>query len=285
MKKKSVLISAIMSLAVLVAGVATWSLMYAGRTSAADAQELEVQMTAKADSLRIFYSITLVNNTSSNYQSLYVAGNLPEGARFDSVTATPAGSSSLGLKDGNVAWVVPEVKAMSKVGPFTYKIATSLKEVGQAHAWVRWDKPSPGSVSSADVPMAQVVVDKPRRGCESCHVVGGVPISKEAKDRARNHPQIAEDTKVTTCLQCHAPGTGEREGKGVVAPLALRDIVHPVHLNSPGFLDTYKGNCFTCHNVDGKGNFVLLGDKLDTDFRGIPNAPVKGIPPSETTRR
>ena len=95
------------------------------------------------------------------------------------------------------------------------------------------------------------------------------------------------DTKVETCLGCHAPGTGERENMGVVAPKMLRDIVHPVHLNSPSWRQdgTYKGNCFTCHNIDGQGRFTLLGEKLDKDFRGIPkNVPVPGIPPSETTR-
>ncbi|MBI2853140.1 MAG: hypothetical protein HYX84_08625, partial [Chloroflexi bacterium] len=134
----------------------------------------------------------------------------------------------------------------------------------------------------------KIAINLPKRGCPACHVLrddktGAVTIAYEAMHRGGpNHPKLDFDTVVTTCLGCHKPGTGDREGMGVVAPKMLRDIVHPVHMNSPSFTGTYKGNCFTCHNVDGKGNFTLLGEKLHTDFRGIPEeTPVKGIPPSE----
>ncbi len=102
-----------------------------------------------------------------------------------------------------------------------------------------------------------------------------------------NHPKLDFDTTVETCLGCHAPGKGERENMGVVAPKMLRDIVHPVHMNTPSWRQdgTYKGNCFTCHNIDGQGRFTLLGVKLEKDFRGIPKTtPVQGILPSEGNR-
>ena len=64
------------------------------------------------------------------------------------------------------------------------------------------------------------------------------------------------------CLACHAVGTGDRAGKGNVAPIALRDIVHKVHLSSPHFEAAQlepevleegdrPGDCFTCHVVSG----------------------------------
>ena len=111
------------------------------------------------------------------------------------------------------------------------------------------------------------------RGCPSCHVLvdeetGAYTLPFEAHERAEirggEHPHVApdgtslepnEEVRVTTCLLCHAAGTGDREGMGVVAPLALRDIVHPAHMSSQWFKLHYGGNCFTCHNVNGEGEF------------------------------
>jgi len=86
---------------------------------------------------------------------------------------------------------------------------------------------------------------EPRRGCTSCHVLidpedGKYTLSYEAHERveARRgtdiHPNTAPDgtsieptsvADVETCLLCHAADTDT--GRGVWAPLALRDIVHP----------------------------------------------------------
>ncbi len=87
-----------------------------------------------------------------------------------------------------------------------------------------------------------------------------------------------EEVNVTTCLQCHAAGTGEREGKGVVAPLMLRDIVHPAHLNSQAFKLHYGGNCFTCHNVNGEGEWEVLTEAVDVNEKGVPNPDKLPIP-------
>lgn len=186
-----------------------------------------------------------------------------------------------------MAWLVPQVKAGSKVGPFSYKVSVSGQTTGEANAWASWKSPSAGSSLSENVAFKEVSVDLPKRGCTSCHVLrdentGSVTIAYEAKVRGGpNHPKLDWNTTVDQCLGCHGAGTGERQDMGVVAPKMLRDIIHPAHLNSPSFIDRYKGNCFTCHNVDGAGRFVLLGSKLKTDFRGIPSeSPVKGIPPS-----
>ncbi len=91
------------------------------------------------------------------------------------------------------------------------------------------------------------------------------------------------DVSVATCLQCHAPGSGARAGKGVAAPYALRDIVHPAHMGSHHFRENYMGSCFTCHNVDGQGIFELLSEKVEVNSKGVPEVvPIPGaLPPSE----
>ncbi len=77
-----------------------------------------------------------------------------------------------------------------------------------------------------------------------------------------NFDPLGELKTLNDCLACHAVGTGEREGKGNVSSVALRDIVHKVHLSSPHFEAAQlspevleegerPGDCFTCHVVSG----------------------------------
>lgn len=127
---------------------------------------------------------------------------------------------------------------------------------------------------------------KPRRGCTSCHTLrdpatGKYTLWYEATSRAAagggTHPTIPRDASVSVCLACHARGTGDRAGKGVVAPLALSDIVHPAHMFSEHFVDSYKGNCFTCHNVNAEGVFELLPEMVEVTEKGIPEVvPIPG---------
>lgn len=143
-------------------------------------------------------------------------------------------------------------------------------------------------------------LDEVRRGCPACHVLvdpetGQFTLPYEAHERAeargRVHPEVApdgtslavtEEVNVTTCLQCHEPGTGSRAGKGNIAPLSLRDIVHPAHMNSQWFKLNYGGNCFTCHNVNGVGEWDLLTEKVAVNEKGVPdpeNLPIPGAIP------
>ena len=70
-------------------------------------------------------------------------------------------------------------------------------------------------------------------------------------------------------MLCHA--SDPETDRGVVASLSLRDIVHPAHMGSQIFKVHYGGNCFTCHNVNGAGEFEVLGVALDTNDKGVPN--------------
>jgi hypothetical protein len=137
------------------------------------------------------------------------------------------------------------------------------------------------------------------RGCPACHVLvdpetGAYTLPYEAHERVeargRDHPNAApdgtslaptEEVNVTVCLQCHAAGTGDREGKGAVAPLSLRDIVHPAHMSSQIFKLHYGGSCFTCHNVDAEGQFELLTQAVDVNEKGVPNPDKLPIPGAE----
>lgn len=139
-------------------------------------------------------------------------------------------------------------------------------------------------------------LDQVRRGCPACHVLvnpatGQFTLPYEAQERAKarggKHPEVAPDgtslavtqeVNVRTCLLCHAAGTGDRAGRGVVAPLMLRDIVHPAHMSSQYFKLHYGGNCFTCHNVNGKGEWELLTEKVDVNEKGVPNDELIPIP-------
>lgn len=139
-------------------------------------------------------------------------------------------------------------------------------------------------------------LDEVRRGCPACHVLedeetGAYTLPFEAHERAEargeEHPEVApdgtslaptEEVKVTTCLQCHAAGSGDRTGKGVIAPLSLRDIVHPAHMYSQWFKLHYGGNCFTCHNVDGEGNWELLTERVEVNDKGVPDPGALPIP-------
>ncbi len=139
-------------------------------------------------------------------------------------------------------------------------------------------------------------MDAQRRGCPACHTLvdkqtGKYTLSFEAHERAeargRKHPDAApdgtsiaatSDVNVKTCLLCHASGTGAREGMGLIAPLSLRDIVHPAHMGSQTFKLHYAGQCFTCHNVNSKGDWQLLTDKVDVNDKGVPNPAKLPIP-------
>ncbi len=137
---------------------------------------------------------------------------------------------------------------------------------------------------------------EPRRGCPACHALvnatsGQFTLAYEAHVRTaarnRTHPafQPTDNPNVTECFTCHAPapGNGTNAGKGVAAPLALRDIVHPAHMGSQIFKMELGGSCFSCHNVDAQGNWLILSQQVDTNDKGVPNPdkiPIPGAVPA-----
>ena len=139
---------------------------------------------------------------------------------------------------------------------------------------------------STAVPMKY---DKVPRGCPACHALvdktkGNYTIAWEAANAAQGHPTQAPDgtsmkptdeVSVTVCLQCHAPG---KNGHGVVAPLALMDIVHPAHMSSLIFTRELGGSCFSCHNVDANGNFNVLTEAVKVNDHGVPDPSALPIP-------
>jgi mono/diheme cytochrome c family protein len=149
-----------------------------------------------------------------------------------------------------------------------------------------------GSLAAIQFP----ALDEVRRGCPACHALAETETGKytlpyEAIERAEarggEHPEAApdgtslaatEEVNVTVCLQCHAAGKDDRQGKGVIAPLSLRDIVHPAHMNSQYFTLHYGGNCLTCHNINGEGGWDLLTEKVDVNEKGVPNPEALPIP-------
>lgn len=107
------------------------------------------------------------------------------------------------------------------------------------------------------------------RGCPSCHNVRQLPNNQQldlrlgaVANRVEGHPEVPLTSGVDDCKSCHKPG-GE-------AKLMLRSIVHPIHLNSAIFLENYRGNCFTCHDINADGQFKVLKKPLEVNERGIP---------------
>jgi len=138
------------------------------------------------------------------------------------------------------------------------------------------------AVASAAPPEEKVQTS---RGCPACHVKiseeKNYSLGNEAVNASKKHPKespsgetLDENTKVGACLECHAAA---KNGKGNKSPISLRDLVHPAHMFSPTFGDKLNGDCFSCHNVTASGEFNLLGEKLKTNEKGIPEEiPIPG---------
>jgi Bacterial Ig domain len=125
---------------------------------------------------------------------------------------------------------------------------------------------------------AQAAAAAPRRGCLACHTqispAGNYTLAWEAQNAASaaggTHPTLPNGFKTTEaeCLACHgSQATGDA---GVAAPLSLRAIVHPAHMFSDTFTTEFKGNCFSCHDVDGSGKFTVIVDKMTVNSHGQP---------------
>ncbi|MBI2861898.1 MAG: hypothetical protein HYX89_03665 [Chloroflexi bacterium] len=296
----------LISLATLVAllGVVAVAGSALGQTS----PDLQAAMTGtiQGGGRTIAYNVTLSSTTGVG--DVFVAASIPSGAAFSKVGTLPKGVGFKGVEGGNAIFLISEVPAKTKV-TIPYEVSVTHAPAGPASAWARALKPGEVTAASSDVNwQAAVAAGAPRRGCTACHVLADPATGKyslyyEAIERAEvrealtggdggpAHPTMDRlgnpltfETGVETCLQCHAPGTGAREGRGVAAPRSLRDIVHPAHMNSTAFITNYGGNCFTCHNVGSDGAFELLSRKVETNEKGVPEVrPIPGaLRPSET---
>ncbi len=292
-RKRLVGLAVALAIPVLVLG----TFISAGAAPLDQTDGVAVSMTGAIESggRSISYSITINNNSGSEIKDVYVTGSIPTGAKFDAASATPAGATFKAVENGAAAWVSGTIAAGAKQGPFTYKVSVTEAPAGPAHAWIHWTSPSEGTALSGDVTWdAAVAAGGPRRGCLACHVVvdktrGNYSLAFEAQERAEvdygaDHPNTAPDgtsmkptdqNSVQTCLLCHKPSPSN-PGRGVGAPITLRDIVHPAHMFSTTFVEHYQGGCFTCHNVRGDGTFELLGDKVATNEKGVPKVLQQG---------
>jgi hypothetical protein len=108
-------------------------------------------------------------------------------------------------------------------------------------------------------------VEGPRRGCLACHQ-GEHSLASEVRTAEPAHLPIPEDATVATCLSCHSDIGVEVD----LAPILLSTILHPSHMFSSVFVDQLGGTCFSCHDVDSRGSFQLLGQKVTTNDKGVP---------------
>ncbi len=262
--------------------------------------DLTVTMSGKLGEGTVSYSVVISNKGAAALGNIFVAADIPSGTTFSKVTATPNGFGFQGVQDSKAVFLGTTIAA-GGTATISYDVTGTARD---ASVWVHALSPSDMTASATATTEAVLSASAPRRGCLSCHVLVDPTVGKytlayegeeRAKARGREHPVVAPDgssmkpTDVTgpeQCLLCHAPGTGARAGMGNIAPLSLRDIVHPAHMFSAGFKERYSGNCFSCHNVNPNGTFDLIGKKLDVNEKGVPNQPTNGlIPPSEGLRQ
>jgi hypothetical protein len=120
------------------------------------------------------------------------------------------------------------------------------------------------------------------RGCTSCHAQvapdGRYLLAWEAENANPGaHPFAPTDdiplyddpanTGAVACMDCHRSNAA---GTAVGALHSMRDIVHPVHMNSGVFLGEFNGNCFNCHNVSFDGTFQVLPEAIEASENGVP---------------
>lgn len=114
----------------------------------------------------------------------------------------------------------------------------------------------------------------PNRGCTACHAQiapdGRYTLAWEAMNADPKHPALPKgfQTAFADCMLCHAV-KGTTGIAGVVAPITMRAIVHPVHMNSEIFASELHGNCFSCHEVDNGGKFTVLPEKVNVGPGGV----------------
>lgn len=90
------------------------------------------------------------------------------------------------------------------------------------------------------------------------------------------HTTLPDTATIATCLACHAAGSGDQNGNA--APIGLRTIVHPAHLNSGIFIGEFRGNCFTCHEITNSGEYDIFTQKVEVNDKGIPEViPTPGL--------
>ncbi len=226
-------------------------------------------ITAPAAGATVSGRVTIVGTAThsrfSYYKVEYKSGNNPAVLVDAMLHTTQVVSGTLATWDSTK---VPD-------GPYDL-ILTVVDVTGnyiQASVSVKLDNATANRLAAA-----------PRRGCEACHALidpktGRYTLAYEAEERAEarggEHPELPWDTKYETCMGCHASAAN---GKGVAAPLSMRDIVHPAHIFSGIFGDRYNGSCFTCHNISADGKYQVLVEKVETNEKGVPNPDKLPIP-------
>ncbi len=185
-----------------------------------------------------------------------------------------AGAATVTFPDIVGHWAQKEIEQVAAKGIVT----------GKADGLFHPDDPvtrAQVSVMLAREEDSQLAAVTPRRGCTACHA-GNYSLANEAASRAKarggTHPTLAADAGFDVCITCHAPKPGGPEGAGAFAPLSLREIVHPAHMNSKIFKVEYSGNCFTCHDVTADGTFDILPVAVTTNDKGVPDPTQLPIP-------
>ena len=94
-------------------------------------------------------------------------------------------------------------------------------------------------------------VNAGNRGCNACHEDLWELISNlnPIQHLASSAPGYGQNADWTDCAFCH--------GGSALGGVWLREPIHIVHLSNEMFVDDLNGNCFSCHALDGNGDYQI----------------------------
>jgi len=273
--------------------IALLALLSFGALSALAAVQGTAQITAPAANAQLSGVVTVTGTASAaNFQFYKLefgqGANPTQMSVIGSLQKAPVTGGTLGT------WDVTKLPA----GAYTLRL-TVVDNTGN---FITASQAVTVGAGAAAAATATPAPENPRRGCLACHVKlppgaappglpdGAFTLAWEAANAAPNHPRVSpsgvslqptDQTGPGPCLECHRPSGGGANDAGVGAPINLRNIAHPAMMFSETFINEFRGNCFSCHNIDGNGHFLVLGEAVEVDEHGIPQKlPIPGAFPA-----
>uniref|UniRef100_A0A7C9JPI6 Oxidoreductase molybdopterin-binding domain-containing protein n=1 Tax=Muribaculaceae bacterium Z82 TaxID=2304548 RepID=A0A7C9JPI6_9BACT len=106
-------------------------------------------------------------------------------------------------------------------------------------------------------------VNAGNRGCNACHddLWETIKDLSPIQHLASSKPGYGQKADWTDCSFCHSGGAA-------LGGVWLRDPIHIAHLSNEMFVKELNGNCFSCHALDGEGNYQIWDYYKHSDQMG-----------------
>lgn len=93
---------------------------------------------------------------------------------------------------------------------------------------------------------------------------------KQREDLASSKPGYGKNATWMDCYGCHQGGVDQGP--------SLFDAIHSAHYPNTTFVDELKGNCFSCHALNSKGEYVVWDlYRYGSEFGGMLNSGSQNI--------